>query len=349
MSRWWLALALVTASAVAVAQPAPATDRAIQAATAAEQQVQRLGQERAELNARYQDELTDIDRLKKERASWRRDRELRDDLASSNDTASQLATLDKQRAAAQDAATAARKAAVAAIDAELAGGASGDRAARLRALRARIAPPTRAPAAIHLPSTDVDPVADAGELDQQAAQIRATEQELENQAIGLDREAQELEETAAVRKHNQRANRLAMSDDDQPLHGAQHSATTTTGGGNDTLSPGTQAGGAGGGGAGSGSGAGAPPPHEGGMGAGGDTFAGGDRGPTSGFESDVTIVLGDVIDHATIEDLARASRSGDPAQRAEAARRARDAVRAKLDQLRKQRALIEARAKALRK
>src|SRR5690348_6471278 len=96
MSRWWLALALVTASAVAVAQPAPATDRAIQAATAAEQQVQRLGQERAELNARYQDELTDIDRLKKERASWRRDRELRDDLASSNDTAGQLAALDKQ-------------------------------------------------------------------------------------------------------------------------------------------------------------------------------------------------------------------------------------------------------------
>jgi len=79
---------------------------------------------------------------------------------------------------------------------------------------------------------------------------------------------------------------------------------------------------------------------------GGDQFVGGDRG--AGFESDASQVLGEVVDRSTIEGLLRASRSGDPAQRALAAKHARDAVAARLEQLKKQRAAIEARAKSLR-
>ena len=55
------------------------------------------------------------------------------------------------------------------------------------------------------------------------------------------------------------------------------------------------------------------------------------------------------LDKTTIEGMLRASRSGDPRQRAEAARRARDAVARRLEQLRKKRALIEARARQLRR
>jgi hypothetical protein len=67
------------------------------------------------------------------------------------------------------------------------------------------------------------------------------------------------------------------------------------------------------------------------------------------FESDATVVLAEVVDPSTIDSLHRASRSGDPAQRALAAKKARDAVAARLEQLRQKRAQIEARARQLRK
>src|SRR5690606_31154665 len=95
-----------------------------------------------------------------------------------------------------------------------------------------------------------------------------------------------------------------------------------------------------GGGAGGGGGTSADP-------GGGGSF--GDTKVVSSFESSAAVALGEVIDRTTIEGLLRASRSGDPKQRAEAARRARDAVAKRLEQLRKQRAMIEARAKQLRK
>jgi hypothetical protein len=59
-------------------------------------------------------------------------------------------------------------------------------------------------------------------------------------------------------------------------------------------------------------------------------------------------VLGDVIDATAIESLRKAQASSDPAVRAAAAKKARDAASAKLEQLRKHRAAIEARARGLR-
>ncbi len=76
-----------------------------------------------------------------------------------------------------------------------------------------------------------------------------------------------------------------------------------------------------------------------------------DHGPTTttSYESDATIVLADVVDSTTLDSLSRAQHSGDPTQRAAAAKLARDAVANRLAQLRAKRAAIEARAQQLRK
>jgi hypothetical protein len=104
------------------------------------------------------------------------------------------------------------------------------------------------------------------------------------------------------------------------------------------------------GGTGGGSGSGASPTSGGG---GIDTSIGGDFGSdkhtAGGFEVTTAITLGEVIDKSTIDGMMRASRSGDPKQRAEAAQLARDAVAKRIEQLKRKRADIEKRAKQLRK
>jgi hypothetical protein len=69
-------------------------------------------------------------------------------------------------------------------------------------------------------------------------------------------------------------------------------------------------------------------------------------GGVTGFDN--SIVLADVIDASTIKSLAAAQSSGDPAQRAEAARKTHTAVAARVEQVRKKRTEIESRAKQLR-
>jgi hypothetical protein len=273
----------------------------------------KLTAQRTQLVQKFQREADQVDHLKKEKASWRRDRELRQAMADSADTANQLAAIDKQLA--------------------------------------KLAP-ARAPKKIVIPDGELDPLADPEDLDKQAADLRQAEAELANQAKGLDVQAKDLADVADLRKHHERAIDMSRRDDDQPLRTAQRSTSDTqaatpangavggTGGG-----AGAPGGGGGGTGAGSGSGGGGT-----GTGTGGDSFAGNDRSPNaSSFEAEASIVLGDVLDHATIDGLARASRSGDPAQRADAAKKAAAAVRARAAALAKQRALIESRAKSLRK
>jgi hypothetical protein len=281
--------------------------------------VDKLVAQRASLVQKFQRETDQVDHLKKEKASWRRDRELRQAMADSADTANQLAALDKQ----------------------------------ITKLR-----PARQPKKIVIPDAELDPLADPEDLEKQAADLRQAEAELANQAKGLDVQAKDLSDVADLRKHHERAIDMSRRDDDQPLRTAQRSQSGT-----DSAQTATPTNGGVGGGAGGGTSGGSPPPgHDGGGGAGsgsgggttgtggsGDTFVGGDRSPTaSSFESEASIVLGDVLDHATIDGLARASRSGDPAQRADAAKKAAAAVRARATALAKQRAAIEARAKQLR-
>ena len=131
-----LLLALATAVSVAAAVPGVASadvgprvrvaqaPSRVDAATAAVARAQKalggLAAERAAATRRYQGELAEVDQLKRQKASWRRDRALRAKLASSLETAKALTALaDRVRLADADL-TRAKAAAVAAIDAAMA-------------------------------------------------------------------------------------------------------------------------------------------------------------------------------------------------------------------------------------
>jgi hypothetical protein len=340
-----LYLTCVLAIVVPAIRPATVWGQSVQQTQTAQQKVRsdeqnvgRLATQRTAVGQRYQDQLAAVDRLKKQKASWRRDRELRQSLADSADTANQLSALNTQLAAAARALVQARSELVAAIDREKPTAAP-PRAKELDKLRAQvtatIGPP---PKKIVLPDAEVDPLADPEELDQQAQVIAETEKQLSNEVAGLDAQATELAHVADLRKHNERAKDLMLAEDDQPHRNVQHSSGGHESAG-DAAPTSNGASGGGGGGAG-----------QGGTGTGTGTDTGGNFNNTSstGFETEATFVLGEVIDRTTIDGLTRAQRSGDPAKRAQAARSARDAVSQRLEQLRKKRAQIEARAKQLR-
>jgi len=330
MLRWWIVLVLTVASATGWAQPAaPATVtlKAQEAASAAERRVQQLVARRTALNARYEGELRVIDRLKQQRKSWRQERELKGKLSEANETATALANVTRELAAAHGQLAGARRVLVTAIDAELRAGAAGPRAAQLGRLRTQLVPQVKRPVhRIVLPNTDLDLTADPEDLDQQAAALRDAELELQRQILALDHQATELERVAELRKSHDRAIVLDRRDDGQPSRNPTQGSSralgdATTAGAEDASAP--------------------PTSPESGGGAG--------TGREPAFEAEASIVLSEVVDPSTIDALTRAQRSGDPAQRAKAAQRTRDAVKAKLEQLRAKRALVEQRAHQLRK
>jgi len=298
----------------------------------AQQALATVTAERGQLEERYAAQLAAIDKLMKQRASWRRDREVASAKADSADTADRLTKIGTTVAEAQRAVDRARVEVNAEIDAELAAEPTPARAAELAQLRAKVAPPA-APKKIVLPHTDIDPLADPEELDQQATALRTGEAQLAAQVAGLDGQVHELERVDEVRKQHLRAVELGTRDDEQPHRTVQKAGGTTTD--NPSLGIGT--------GGGSGSGAGGTGPN----GATPDQFSS-DRGAVTVALDNEAIVLGEVVDHATIDGLVRASRSSDPAARADAAKRARNAVADRLAKLKQQRAAIERRAAQLR-
>ena len=317
MIRWLLVLAVTVASSTVSAESRPspsppaiaATAKAESAAKAAEHQVARATLSRASLAQRYKDELERIDRLKNQRASWRRDRELRDNLSDSLETANQLSAATRELERAKITLEQARRAYLAAIDAELGAGTAPARAQQLAQTRAQLAPQVNvAPRRIVIPDFDIDPLADPEELDQRAAELRAAEEELGRQIAGLKAQADELDHLAVLRKQHDRAGDLFNRDDDEPHRNAVRPTEGDDGGGRQPNLP-----------------PGAP-----------------------NFENFVPIVLVDVIDASTINSVAAAQRSGDPAQRAAAAHQAHDAVARRLEEVKKRRVEIEGRARQLR-
>ncbi|HUC07493.1 MAG TPA: hypothetical protein VMR96_05335, partial [Solirubrobacterales bacterium] len=277
----------------------------------AERQVAQLTVVRASLAKRYKDELDQIDRLKNQRASWRRDRELRANLSDSLETANQLSAATRDLERAKLGLANARRSYLTAIDVELSAGPAPVRAQQLARAKAQLVPQVNdVPRRIVIPDFDVDPLADPEELDQRAAELRAAEQELGSQLLGLRAQAEDLDHQALLRKHHDRAGDLFNRDDDEPRH---NTVRTPDSG-----------------------------PEEGGGGGGGRQPSSPVPGSTN-FENFVPIVLVDVIDASTINSLAAAQRSGDPAQRAAAARRAHDAVARRFEEVRNRRLEIEAR------
>lgn len=322
-------LVLTVAPATVLAQPArpAATARAQDDLRSVERRVVQLTAQHNALATQYATQLEAIDRLKKQRKSWRQERELRTSLSDANDTATKLAAGKAELAKANTALASARRTLQLSVDAELASGPTPVRTAELARLKAQLAPQTtKRVSRIVLPDMEIDPLADPEELDEHIKRLLDSEEQLRKQMVGLDKQAKDLDEVAKLRKQHERAGELSRRDDDQPQRSASQgggrATTTSDSAGNDSPAP--EAGG------------GAPPTGGGGGG-------GGELGATSvgTFESDATIVLADVIDATTIETLTRAQRTGDPAQRAVAAKKARDAVAGRLEQLKKKRAELE--------
>jgi hypothetical protein len=323
-----VAAALIALAGVAVAQaePAKATDAALAKVRASEKKRSALITERTTLAARYQKELAEIDKLKRQKASWRRDRQLRSKLSASLETAKKLGKASGAITILDGDLVKQRKALIKAIDAELAAGAASARAKSIKAARAdaaRKVAPHKAKKIV-LPDDELDPLADPEELDQQAKALRDSEAELEKQIATLEREATRFRKQADLRKEHQRADELATRDDHNPRRTQGSSGNRGGGVTADEAAPQSDEGGS-------------PPP---------DDFDGAmDPGA---FEGDPAVVLSDVVDGDTVDALRKAERSTDPAAKAAAAERARDQVKRRLEKLEKRRREIEKRAKELR-
>ncbi|HTL34352.1 MAG TPA: hypothetical protein VL326_14595, partial [Kofleriaceae bacterium] len=327
---------LSVASATAWAQSAPTAqtvaqgvDQTAKTTAAAEKKVTTLATQRAQLTAQLAQQAATADALKKQKASWRRDRQLNSAQAATLDTAQKLTALDKQLATAQAALTAARKAEIAAIDAELKLSLAPARVDQLVKLRAQLSPAPVAPKKIVIPDAEIDPLADPEELEKQAAAIAAAEKQLEQSRTNLDKQHTDLVALANIRSAHERAGELSTRDDDQPHRNAPRGGGREVG----AASPQNSEDSAGSPSPGNGGGMGSGSGDTGGGGTttttgGGDLFDG--TKPTTSFESSAAVALGDVIDRTTIDGMLRAQRWGDPKQRAEAAAQARDAVEKRL-------------------
>jgi hypothetical protein len=318
----------------ATAAARSATDRAAaEVAGAATARSQKLT-DKQRLARQYDAELAEIDRLKRTRASWRRDRQIAAKKAESQATARALAAVDGELRAADARLARARKAMIAAIDGELrAGSARGPYLTKLRGeIDAQLRPRVRK---LVLPDESLDVLADPDELAQQVALLERAELELRREQRLLAVREERYGKMARLRDQRDRAAELSQPDDEAVRRTTGAANPASGRGAADEQSDAPSSGappedGAGGGGGGEG--------DFGNDGAAPDPLTGGDDG--AGFEAS-SVVLADVVDRTTADALRRAGRSSDPRARAEAAARARKQVELRLERLTRSRALIQ--------
>lgn len=275
--------------------------------------------ERGIVAKRYEAELAEIDKLKRQKASWRRDRALRAQMAESLETARMLGSIAARLKKADAEVARAKAVAVAAIDRELPN-ARGPRWVELERKRRMWAPPPPPPRKILIPDEQLDPLADPEELDLQAASLRDAEAELLREVSRLEHQMDRFDRMAELRRQHARADELARRDETDP----RRIGTVARGGAFESA------------------GAAAPQENDG---------EGLTDSPQAGADPDnrdFATALSEVVDPSTVDALRKAERSSDPTARAAVARRARDAVNQRLSTLRKRRAAIESRARELR-
>lgn len=303
---------------------ARATDRAVARVTDLERERAAALADKARLELAYERQLQEIDRLKQGRASWRRDRLLRDQLSASHQTASALAAVDRRIRELDTTLRAERQRLVEAIDRELAAGPGSERRQALaRRRRGAERHLRRDVKKIVLPDERIDPLADPEELEHQAALLRESEAELAAELERMGRQTERYRYMATLSAKRERAVELGRLDDDRPRR-----TTGRAGAGPASDAVGAPA-------------PGAPegdpePPSEG-------------RGPGDDLTGGLDVVLADVVDTPTLDALRAADRSSNPAVKARAVERASKQVRARLERLRAQRARIQDRARALRR
>jgi hypothetical protein len=271
----------------------------------------------------YADRTAAIAKLKSQPSSWSRDRKLQELLRESQDMAT---TLDKEDAGvrALDAQIAdEEKAAIASIDTELAAQPDATRADLLGKARAGLVADLSGPDhAIVIPDENIDPLDDPEDLDFKAQSLVEIEKRLDAEDTRLAARAAYYQKQVKLADARNRAEDDVFHDD-QPRRKTQATADHTGGAQNPAFNDATD-------GPGTGSLTGVP--------------------SVSGKEdsADPSLVLANVVDPSTLDDLRRAQASSDPAARAEAAERARAALEARLARVHQHRVEMEERAKALR-
>jgi hypothetical protein len=307
------------------AQAAPADDAAARASATEAERVRAL-RERSELHATLNRQIAEAERLQKQRASWRRDRQLKERRAEAHATAGRIAALDQRVRELQTRLEREQRALLAAIDAELRAGApTVDRRRRLDGWTAVARRGLARTKKIVLPDDRIDPLADPEDLEFQARRIAASEKELEREIDALVRRAERFHRMDALRQKRNRASELGGLDDNRPRRSTGRIGTQgerddgPAAGFDGDSAPDNDEGG------------GSPAPEDPGVG-----------------ETDPVVVLADVVDAGTIDALRRAESSGDPLARARAAERAHSQVKAQLERLKRTRGAIDRRIKQLR-
>jgi hypothetical protein len=279
----------------------------------------------AALETAYAKQTADIERLKQQRPSWRRDRELEKALAASLEAAKTLEAAQRAALGTQRRLESQRTLAREAIARELPA-ATSTKLVTLKAWQIALSPP--APRRkILMPNLALDPYADPEDLLQQAGEIRQTEIALAREIALLDAQAARWEAIAALREAAQRSSELASA---QSTDARRIAATARA----STVEPAIPPAGP------------VPPPSP--SPSDGDPMPGGGwqdgLGTENGGVVSIAVALGSVLDGETRRALEASEASRDPRARAKAVAAAKRAAAAKLETMRRQRVLIEQRA-----
>ena len=306
-----------------------ATDRAAARVADTTAELARAVASKSQLVRRYEGQLREIDQLKKSRASWRRDRLIRQHKAASLTTGRQLQELDQRIRGLDKRLRGRRQALVAAVDRELEEAKlSRARTSKLRGMRRSAARALHRDKKIVLPDDTIDPLADPEELEYQAERIQQSERQLTREISRLAERAKRYRHMDKLRKKQARAAEAGRWDDSR--------SRRTTGRSSDRQN---------------GEGAGLASADDADGEADGPAAAPLDDEPSygGGEYSDPTVVLVDVVDTDTLDALRSAQVSSNLVVKARAAERAHKQVSSQLERLRKQRQVIEKRAKRLRR
>jgi hypothetical protein len=319
---------------VRAAVAAPADDRAARVARL-EAQRGKLDEERRALEKQLSGKTQEVAALKKQRASWSRDQKLDKRLREAKDLAGALDRKAAQIRGVDAQLKGERAALVKDIDAELAAAPAAARQAQLARWRADTQRKLGGPRRVEVADEDMSPLDDPEDLEEKAGTLADSEKRLRTEEQRLERRVAYYHKQAKLQRAKQREKEQDVFDD-EPRRGGGGSTTARGPGASaqdeqgGVSSPATS---------GDSGGLDAPPPADPGAGAGGGE---------SDLGDDPAVVYADVVDPATLAELERAERSGDPENKAKAADRALKDVRARADRLRAKRLEMEKRARKLR-
>lgn len=308
------------------------TQKASDRLTLSQKQQKRIEAQMGQLRNVYNEQLAEVDRLKRSRASWRRDRQLREQKARSQKTAVALQDLERSLRNQRTIVSRDRKGLARAIDQELSAGAPSARQSSLRTmLRGLRANLRKAPKKISMPDLELDEFADPEELLEQIALIERAESKLIAEESSLQRRADHYDHMDILRSKRLRADDIGVFDDE-----GVRRLTGRVGSGSDGRTTGVESND-------DADHSGQPAPAD----PGGSTDldaskeSGTAPGSLGGDFATSSIVLADVVDASTQDALRRAQRSNSPRIKAEVAKQAKKQVRDRLSRLRAGKARIQ--------